>query len=139
MFLSGSLFRYTLTAIRRDRIMQLMLVMLALASAISMFLGGAATIEEKQYTLAMAGTSLRLVSILGIIIFISFFIRRLFDSREIDYLLATPLTRQRLLLSFSVAFICMGVMLALAVTGVIAVMAMTVSPGLLIWGASVMV
>jgi hypothetical protein len=39
---------------------------------------------------------------------ISFFLRRSFESREIDYLLATPLTRTKLLASFAAAFMLLA-------------------------------
>lgn len=139
MFLSVPLFRYTLTAVRRDRVAQLMCVMLVLGAAVSLFLGGAATIEQQQYTLAMAGTVLRLVAVTGIVIFVSFFMRRAFDSREIDYLLATPLTRHRLLYSFSAAFVVVAAALALAVSAVMAGLAGGLSSGLALWSASVLV
>src|SRR5690606_24094739 len=104
-----------------------------------LFLGGAATMEQEPYTLAMAGTVLRLVVVAGLVVFISFFLRRAFDSREIDYLLATPLTRHGLLFSFSTAFAAVAAGLALAVTIVIAAMAREITPGLVIWGASTLV
>jgi hypothetical protein len=50
--LSLPLVRFTATAIRRDRIVQLMLVLMALGVAAAMFLGGAAVTEQKAYTVA---------------------------------------------------------------------------------------
>jgi ABC-type transport system involved in multi-copper enzyme maturation permease subunit len=137
--ISVPLFRYALTAMRRDRVFQLMLVMLALAASLSLFLGSASTIEQKQYTLALAGTTLRLVATLGLIVFISFFMRRAFESREMDYLLASPVTRHRLLLSFSAAFVGAAVFLAGVIAFVLFVISMKLSPGLLVWSASVVV
>lgn len=136
---STSLYRYTLKAVRRDRVIQLMLVMMLMAAAVSIFLGGAATIEPDKYAIAMAGTSLRTVAVLGLIIFISFFIRRAFDSREIDYLLATPLTRQRLLLSFSAAFITVAFFLAIVIGVFMMGLSLSLSKGLLVWCGSVIV
>ncbi len=136
---SSSLYGYTLKAVRRDRVMQLMLVLMVLAASASVFLGGAATIEQDKYAIAMAGTSLRTIAVLGLIIFISFFIRRAFDSREIDYLLATPLTRSRMLISFSAAFITVALILAIAIGLFMIVLSRGVTPGLLVWSSSVIV
>lgn len=133
------LYRYALKAVRRDRIMQLMLVLMVLAASVSIFLGGAATIEQDKYAIAMAGTSLRTVAVLGLIIFISFFIRRAFDSREIDYLLAAPISRHCLLFTFSAAFMTVAVLLAAMITLVMIGMARGFNEGLWMWSASVVV
>src|SRR4051812_32468990 len=109
--ISWPLYRYVLAAVKRDRVIQLMIVMMMMAASVAIFLGGAATIESAQYTIATAGTSLRTVAVLGLIIFISFFVRRSFDAREVDYLLATPLTRYRFLFSMSLAFMTVAILL----------------------------
>jgi hypothetical protein len=137
--LSLPLLQFVLTAIRRDRIVQLMLVLIALGTAGSWFMGSAAVIEEQAFAIAAVGTVLRLMAVLGLVVFISFFMRRSFDTREIDYLLATPLTRFKLLFSLAVAFSILAIFLALVIAGVMALMAQTISLGWIWWSASVLV
>ena len=137
--ISWPLVRYTLMAVRRDRIVQLMLLLMAIGTAVSMFLGSAATIEEQAFTVATAGTVLRLIAVLGLVVFISFFLRRAFESREIDYLLATPLTRHRLLFSLAVAFVLLAVMLSALIAVVMAFLLPKLNMGLVLWSASVTV
>lgn len=135
--LSRPLVAYTLTAIRRDRLVQIMLVLMALGAAVSLFLGSAAAIEMRAFSVAMAGTVLRVAAVLGMVVFISFFLRRAFESREIDYLLATPLTRHSLLFSFAAAFMLLALVLTTMIGAVVGVMMGTLSSGWVLWTASV--
>ena len=138
--ISLPLWRYILTAVLRDRVIQLMIVLMLLGMSAAMFLGNTAVVEKGQFTVAMAGTILRMLCVLGLVTFICFFVRRAFESREIDYLLATPLTRHRLLISFSAAFITVAFILALAMSLIIFALSKHVaSSGWLIWSASAFV
>lgn len=134
--LSLPLVRFTATAIRRDRIVQLMLVLMALGVAAAMFLGGAAVTEQKAYTAAASATILRIIAILGVCVSISFFLRRSFESREIDYLLATPLTRTKLLASFAAAFMLLALLLTAAIGICVGVLSGKFSAGWLLWTSS---
>lgn len=136
---SFPLLRYVLTAVFRDRVIQLLIVMMLLGISASLFLGSAAAIEKQPFTIATAATVLRMLSVLGLVTFISFFVRRTFESREIDYLLATPLTRQKLLLSFAAAFITLALFLAIAIALIILALLQKLTPGWLIWSLSVFV
>lgn len=138
--ISLPLWRYVLTAVLRDRVIQLMIVLMLLGMSAAMFLGNTVVIEKGQFTVAMAGTILRMLCVLGLVTFICFFVRRAFESREIDYLLATPLTRHKLLLSFSAAFITVAFILSLAMALIIfALSKHTYSLGWLIWSLSAFV
>jgi len=137
--LSLPLCRYILTAVARDRIVQLMIVLMALGTATSIFLGSAAVTEQQAFTIATIATALRTLSVLGLVIFISFFVRRAFESREIDYLLATPLTRHRLLMSFAVAFVIVALIFSAMIAAIVLVLAPKITQGYLMWSASVVV
>lgn len=138
--ISVPLWRYVMTAVLRDRVIQLMIVMMLLGMSSAIFLGNTAVVEKRQFSVAMAGTILRMVSVLGLVTFICFFVRRAFESREIDYLLATPLTRHRLLVSFAAAFITVSLILTIAMSLIIFMISKkTFSEGWLIWSSSVFV
>lgn len=134
--LSLPLIRFTATAISRDRIVQLMLVLMTLGVMAAMFLGAASVTEQKAFTVASAATILRIIAVLGLVVFISFFLRRSFDSREIDYLLATPLTRTKLLASFAAAFMGLALVLTIAIGVCVGVLAGKFSAGWLLWTSS---
>ncbi|MDB5478114.1 MAG: hypothetical protein JWM96_609 [Alphaproteobacteria bacterium] len=137
--ISFPLWRYILMAVTRDRVIQLLIVMMLLGVSASIFLGSTATIEKHQFAVAAAATILRILSVLGLVTFICFFIRRAFDSREIDYLLATPLTRHRLLFSISAAFITVALILSVVIALVILVLSRHLTQGWMIWSLSVFV
>jgi hypothetical protein len=137
--MSLPLWRYILTAVARDRIVQLMIVMMALGTAASIFLGSAAVTEQQAFTIATVATALRTLAVLGLVIFISFFVRRVFESREIDYLLATPLTRHRLLMSFAAAFITVAIVFAVMIAVIVLILQRQVTGGWMMWSASVVV
>jgi hypothetical protein len=137
--LSIPLWRYVLTAVLRDRVIQLMLVLMLLGLSAALFLGNAAIIEKEAFTTATAATILLNLSVLGLVTFICFFIRRAFESREIDYLLATPLTRHRLLFSFATAFVTVALILSIAMALVLLILERHYTIGWLIWSVSVFV
>lgn len=137
--LSSPLWRYVLTAVFRDRVIQLMVVLMAVATATSIFLGSAAASEQHAYTVATVATALRTLAVLGLVIFISFFVRRIFESREIDYLLATPLTRNKLLGSFAAAFVTVALVFSVMIAVVVLVLSGKPTQGWAVWSASVAV
>jgi ABC-2 type transport system permease protein len=137
--LSLPLWRYVLTAVLRDRVIQIMLVLMVMGMSAALFLGNAAVIEKQEFAVATAATILRMLSVLGLVTFICFFVRRAFESREIDYLLATPLSRHKLLFSFSTAFITVAFILSLAMAMVLFVLARHYTEGWLIWSVSVFI
>ena len=137
--LSLPLWRYILTAVARDRIVQLMIVLMALGTAMSIFLGSAVVTEQQAFSIATVATALRTLAVLGLVIFISFFVRRVFDSREIDYLLATPLTRHKLLFSFATAFVTVALVFAAMIALVVLVLIHKITSGWVMWSASVVV
>lgn len=98
------LVRYVLIAAVRDKLVVSLLLLLALGSSISLFLGSASASERFQFSLVFAAGSLRIVSILGLALFIVFYIRRSFDSKDIEYLLTRPISRICFIFSHSFAF-----------------------------------
>lgn len=137
--ISSPLMRYILTAVMRDRVVQIMMVLMILGTSAALFLGSAAIVEQKAFAIATTATTLRSLAVLGLVIFISFFVRRTFESREIDYLLATPLTRHKLLFSFSAAFIIVAAVFAAMIALVVLVLSQKVTEGWMVWSASVLV
>ncbi len=81
-----------------------MVIVLAVGSSLSLFLGSSAIVEKDQFTLVFTASSLRLVSVLGLVLFVIFFVRRAFDSKDIEFLLSRPITRVQLIVSYICAF-----------------------------------
>jgi hypothetical protein len=139
MFLSSSMIRYILVAAFRDRLLLTMFGLMLLAGAISVLLTGAVIMEQAQFAIASLASSMRIVTVVGLVVFISFFQRRAHDYREVDYLLATPLGRYRYLLSVAAAFTIIAFLSVLVMMGILAVVHRYFSTILIYWGASAFV
>ncbi len=120
--MSFAIIKYILTAALRDKLLLSVVAVVALGICLSLFSASSAVIEQDQFTLVYLGSSLRILGLVGLVLFTIFFIRRLFDARDIEYLLSRPLSRVSLLLSSSAAFslLALGsaVLLGLIVGGV---------------------
>jgi MFS family permease len=115
MMLSFPLVKYVLVAALRDRLMIAMTIVLVVGASLAMFLGGSAVFEQSLFTLVFAGAALRILVVLGLVLFVVFFVRRAFDSKEIEYLLSRPVGRMSLILSFAFAFSVLCLFMGIAV------------------------
>lgn len=101
--MSLSLIKYVFLAAIRDKLILALLLIMSIGAALSTFLGSAAIIEKDQFSLVFAAGSLRIITIVGLTLFIVFFLRRSFESKDIEYLLSKPVSRFKFLLSYSFA------------------------------------
>ncbi|MGH1456865.1 MAG: hypothetical protein ACRBDI_08800 [Alphaproteobacteria bacterium] len=99
----------------RDKLVLSMLVMFALGACLSLFFGSSAVIEKDQFTLVFTAGSLRILSVMGLCLFVIFFIRRSFDGKDIEFLLSRPVGRIHLILSYFVAFSILCFIMSFAV------------------------
>jgi hypothetical protein len=139
MFLSLPMIRYILVAAFRDRLLLAMFGLMLLSGVISILLTGAVIMEQAQFAVASLASSMRIVTIVGLVVFISFFQRRAHEYREVDYLLATPLGRYRYILSVAAAFTLIALLSVIIMMIMLAVVHRYYSPVLLYWGASAFV
>lgn len=108
--MSLQLVRYVLLAAFRDRIVPGIVAISVLAICLSVFSGSAAIIEQDQFVIAYLAGGLRLLSLIGLSLFVVFFIRRSYDARDIEFLLTRPVSRGKFVLSHAVAFSCLAVL-----------------------------
>src|SRR5262249_49651331 len=102
------------------------------------FMGSSAVIESGQFAATFIGAGLRIVSVLGLVLFAVFHLRRSFESRDIEFLLSRPVSRAQFLISFAAAFSLLAVATGLAEgICVSVVMPKPFLPGTMLWVASV--
>lgn len=131
--------KYVLAAAIRDRLIIALLVMIALGTALSVFLGTAAYIEKYQFVLVFSAAGLRIFSVLGLVLFCVFFIRRSFDNKDVDYLLSRPVSRTGFIVSHALAFSLIAAVLAAAcLLAVYLAAPITFGIGHVLWGISLM-
>ena len=114
--MSFPLVRYVLMAALRDKLILSMFVVLVLSSSLSLFLASSVITEKDQFTLVFTASSLRLVSVLGLVVFVTFFVRRSFDGKDIEFLLSRPISRLNIVFSYVFSFSIMAVCVSLALT-----------------------
>jgi len=138
--MSSSLIQYVLKAAIRDKLIIAMLVLIALTSSMSIFMASSAITEQDQFLAVYASGSLRIVSILGLVIFTAFFVRRSFESKDVEFLLSRPISRVKFVLSYASAFSILAIIMG--VTCGIALYAMSpslLSADLFLWTLSIII
>ncbi len=138
--MSLPLIQYVLVAALRDKMVMSLLLILMVGGSLAVFLGGAAITETDQFTAVFAAGGLRVCSVLGLVLFTVSFVRRSFDSKDIEFLLSRPVGRLSILFSYSCAFSFLAILMSLAVC----VAVFSVSPhmfhyGYVLWGVSIAV
>jgi len=85
--------QYVLKAAIRDKIPLIFLISIAVSMSLSAFLGSSAVTEQDQFVVVFSATALRLLSISFIILYISFYFHRAFESRDVETMLTRPFSR----------------------------------------------
>lgn len=117
--INTTLVRYVLTAALRDRVLMAYAIALALGVCLSIFLSSAAIIEKDAFAVVFAAGGLRIVTILALVLFTVFYMRRAFDSKDVEFLLSRPVGRVPFLLSHSAAFSLLGLTFGIILGGVL--------------------
>ena len=115
------LIKYILKAAIRDRLILSMLIMMMVFAALSIMMGSAAIIEMDFFSAVYISGSLRIISVLGLVLFISFYVRRLFESKEIEFILSKPVSRLSFVISHAAAFSILSLIITIIVAVVIGV------------------
>lgn len=134
------LIQYVLKAAIRDKLIIAMLVLIALTVSMSMFMASSAITEKGQFLTVYASGSLRILSVMGLIVFTAFFVRRSFEHKDVEFLLSRPISRIKFVLSYACAFSILAIIIGLA-SGIALLL---ISPEILssayiLWTASIIV
>jgi ABC-type transport system involved in multi-copper enzyme maturation permease subunit len=136
---SKTLVGYVLTAALRDKLIMTLLLMIVMGAGLSVFLGSSGMTEQESFAIVFGSGGLRFLSVVGLVIFVCFYMRRSFETREVEFLLSRPISRMKFLLSHTVSFIILALVISAVVTLVVGFLGKPDTQGLLIWGASVAV
>lgn len=135
--ISQPLVRFVLTAAMRDRLMITLLVMIALGASLATFLGGASVTEESSFALVFGAGGLRFLGVIGIVLFVCFYMRRSFETKEVEFLLSRPISRMTFLFSHALAFMTLSLVVTGAVTAAVFFLGKPNLGGLVAWGVSI--
>ncbi len=137
--ISRPLVRFILTAALRDKLMITLLVMIVLGASLSTFLGGASITEEASFALVFGAGGLRFLGVIGVVLFVSFYMRRAFETKEVEFLLSRPISRMTFLFSHALAFMVLALIVAAAVSGAVFFLGKPDLGGLAAWGSSLVI
>ena len=108
--------KYVLTAALRDRLLWGGLLLLFVGVSLSMFLGSSAITESDQFSLIFAASGLRVCGNLALILFTVFYLRRSFESRDVEYLLSRPISKLQFLIAHFLAFTLLALTASILIT-----------------------
>lgn len=135
--ISKPLVKYVLTAAIRDKLMVTLLLMIAVGASLAVFLGAATITEQGAFSMVFGSGGLRFLGVLGIVLFCSFYIRRSFDHKEVEFLLARPLSRMTFLFSHALAFMFLSLLVTAAVVLAVYAGGKPDMGGLFAWSVSI--
>lgn len=130
--------RYVLITAVRDRMVAAILIGQAAVVGGAALLAAAALDEGRATGLAIAGEGLRGIMTLGLITFISFHLRRMEETREIETILTRPISRTAFVLAYYCAYAGIGLLLTLAAPVLLSLVLQAGGAGLVEWQASLM-
>lgn len=134
------LVKYVLTAALRDRLLLGFILLMMLGVSLSVFMGSSALTEKDQFSLVFAAGGLRIAGLITLTLFIVFYMRRSFETRDVEYMLSRPISRFQFLMAHSFAFGFLASLAALLITTLLFFMPSTTqSGGVIIWGLSLWV
>ncbi len=128
--------RYVLITAVRDRLIAALLLALVAGVGGAAFLAVSAMAEKREFGLAFGGELTRMILVLGLITFISFHIRRMYETREIEAILARPISRTTFVLAYFSAYALIALLLSVVAALLLMVVFAAEGPGLIQWGAS---
>ncbi len=126
-----------LTAIRDWLFPGIFLALLA-GFLLASFLGDNALVEPEQMKIVYIAGMSRIILHVGLIVFVCFHVRRMFESREIEVFLSRPISRTAFVISYWLGFCALGFLLVVPV--ILALMALLPvdAVGGTVWSISVL-
>jgi ABC-type transport system involved in multi-copper enzyme maturation permease subunit len=118
-----TLVAYIMATALRDRLFLALLVLIALATTLAVFIGGTAVVEKRELSVAYVAAATRLIVVAGLVLFVCFQVRRWFDSREIEMMLSRPISRTNFVFAYVISLVILSaiaVMIATVAVGAVA-------------------
>ena len=107
--------RFVVITALRDRLFVSLLSLLAIAFGVSLYIGGGAVFEKSEMVVTFAAGAARAALVLGLTVFVAFHVERIYDTREIEAILARAISRSNFVLAYWAGLVSVAVLLALPV------------------------
>jgi len=113
-----SIIRYTLLTAMRDWLYLGIMVLVICSIFLSVFLGSTAISEQGKMSIAYIGGSVRMITIIGLILFVCFHVRRSFENKEIELVLTRPISRVQFVLLYYTGFAVLALTLIIPIIAI---------------------
>lgn len=128
--------RYILLTARRDKLFAVLIALMLALLGITMALSETVMVENAETHIAMSGGLNRLVLNIGLAVFVCFYVRAMYDNKEVDVMLSRPISRPKFVLSLWAGFAIVAAVLAGVTTLMLAALQPATTEGLLMWGGT---
>ncbi|WP_146821067.1 hypothetical protein [Candidatus Deianiraea vastatrix] len=132
------IFLHTIYSARRDRFIIGILFGMIIASIIAGFLGSTSIVESDQMRVIYASATCRFIIMIGMMVFISFHIKRLFENKEMDVFLSRIPSRASIIYSFVSSFLLISFVLIAQAVFIMCVIYMQDFVNIMYWGLTLM-
>src|SRR6218665_1516298 len=135
--ISRPLIGYVLTAALRDKLVMTLMLMIMLGAGVSVFLGSSGVTEQESFAVVFGPGGLRFLGVFGIVLFVCFYMRRSFETKEVEFLLSRPISRMRFLFSHAFAFSIIALAVTAAVVAAVFFLGKPKMGGPGVWGVRI--
>ena len=131
-----SMIRYVLLTAVRDRLFIGLCAAIALIYGLAIFTGSTALSEQASMSLVLFAGASRVVLVIGLIVFACFHVQRAFDYREIESILAKPISRTVFVAGYASGFSLLSIMMLIPVLLILLTFPGLHMAGLIWWAIS---
>ena len=134
--LNISIIKYILLISLRNKLYIGIILSLVACFFLGIFLGSTNIIEQSQTAIAFIAGSSRVVVIFGMAIFVCINVAKLFDNKEIDFIISKAISRQKFILSFLAGYLICALLIVFPLILVMNILSNLNGFGALLWSLS---
>lgn len=128
--------KYIILTAVRDWLFPGIFLALTAGFLLAAFLGDNALVEPEQMKIVYVAGISRIILNVGLIVFVCFHVRRMFESREIEVFLSRPISRAGFVVAYWLGFCTLAFMLIIPVVLCLGVLLPIDSQGAFVWSVS---
>lgn len=111
-----AIIRYTILTALRDWLFLGILLLVLLTTGISLFLANTALSEQTAMAAAFITSSVRMITVMGLVVFVCFHVRRSFENKEVELILSKPISRINFVLAYFFGFALLALCMVLPIS-----------------------
>lgn len=134
----NSILKHVLLTARRDWLYVGLIALLAIATGVSSLLGSTAAMEKIHMTIVSVAGSARMISVIGLILFVCFYIKRSFENKEVQFILAKPISRSTYFISLWLGFSIIALSIVTLLGGLLSIFTVAKTYYIFIWSLSLL-